>query len=121
MASGDAELLDAARLHHGDAAGHCQRLFLVMRDVDGRDLQAPLQFADLAAHVDPQPGIEVGQRLVEQQNLRADDQRAGDGDTLQLAARELVGPTLAIALQPNESERVGHALGDLARRQPCAP
>src|SRR4029453_10423978 len=93
----DVELLDLSSLHHGDAAGYGERLFLVMSDVDGRDVQALLQFANLAAHVDAQSRVQVGQRLVEQQNLRAYDERAGDGDALQLSARELVGPTLAIA------------------------
>ena len=113
---GLAQLLDASRLHHGDAVGDGQRLLLVVRDVDGGDLQALLQVADLAAHVDPQPGIEVGQRLVEQQHFRADDQGARNGDALQLAAGELVRPALAVALQPHEGERARDALGDLLGR-----
>jgi hypothetical protein len=39
----------------------------------------------------PQLGVEVGQRLVEQQDLRLQHQRAGDGDALLLAAGELGG------------------------------
>ena len=32
------QLLDASRLHHGDAVGHGQRFLLVVRHIDGRDL-----------------------------------------------------------------------------------
>ena len=37
-----------------------------------------------------QLGVECRKRLVEQENLRLFDQRAGQGDTLALAARQLV-------------------------------
>ena len=43
------------------------------------------------AHLQPQLGVEIRQRLVEQQHLRLDRQRAGDRDALLLAAGELAG------------------------------
>ena len=36
-----------------------------------------------------------------------------------LAARELVRPTLAVALQPHQRERIGDARGDLGSWRPC--
>ena len=41
--------------------------------------------------------------------------RARYRDALQLTAGELVRPALAVALQPNQGERVGDERGDLAR------
>jgi hypothetical protein len=41
-------------------------------------------------HVLAQLCVEGGQRLVEQQHRRMRDQRAGDGDTLLLAARQFM-------------------------------
>ena len=81
----------------GDAVGDRHRLFLVVRDIERGDAERLLQLADFAAHADPQTRIEIAERLVEQQHLRADHQGAGDGDALQLAARQLVRPALAVA------------------------
>ena len=60
-----------------------------MRDVDRRDLELVVQAADLEAHLLAQVGVEVGQRLVEQQHLGLDDDGAGQRHALLLAARQL--------------------------------
>jgi hypothetical protein len=60
---------ESARAHHRDPVGDRQRLLLVVRHVDGGDAELLLQLADLAAHLDAQLGVEVGERLVEQQHL----------------------------------------------------
>ena len=44
------------------------------------------------AHLEAELGVEVGERLIEEQALRADGQRPGQGDALLLAAGELIGP-----------------------------
>ncbi len=49
-----------------------------MRDIDDGDAEPLLQRADLLPHGAPQPGIEVGEWLVEQQHFGFEDQRAGD-------------------------------------------
>ncbi|MNY06885.1 hypothetical protein D3C86_1396650 [compost metagenome] len=48
----------------------------------------------LDAHLYPQLRIEVGERLVEQENLRFTHDGAADGDTLPLAAGKLLRPAL---------------------------
>ena len=53
-------------------------------------------------------GVEVRQRLVEQQQMRPLDQRAGERDALLLAAGELARP-------PVEQPVDAHQRGDLAR------
>ena len=85
------ELLDRALVHDGDAGGERHRLDLVVGDVD-RGLADPLmELLDLGAHVDAQLGVEIGQRLVEQEELRIAHQRAPHGDALALAAGQLAG------------------------------
>ena len=52
-----------------------------------------LDAADLVAQLDPDLGVERGQRLVEQQHRRLDRQRPGEGHPLLLAAGQLVRRT----------------------------
>ena len=78
----------AAAIHHRDAVGHRQRLVLVVRDEDGGDAELAQQALELDLHRLAQLAVERGEGLVEQQQLGAHDQGAGDGDALLLAARE---------------------------------
>ncbi len=111
-----ADLLELAGVHQSDAVGDRHRLLLVVRDIERGDAERLLQLADLAAHADAQARIEVGKRLVEQQDLRADHQRAGDCHALQLAAGELMRPALAIACELHEPQRLLDPLAKLRRR-----
>ena len=52
---------------------------------------ALVQLLDLGAHLDAQLGVEVGQRLVEQEELGVAHQRPAHRDALALAARQLAG------------------------------
>jgi hypothetical protein len=69
-----------------------------------------LHLGDLRAHLHPQLGVEVGQRLVHQEHLRLADDRPAHGHALALAARQLLG--LAVQ-QVAELQHVGD-LGDPA-------
>jgi len=77
-----------------------------MGDVDEGDAGAPLQAAQFGAHVLAQLEIERRQRLVEQQHLRLDRQRAGDGHPLALTARQFARRPVAIALQRHQREQL---------------
>jgi hypothetical protein len=91
-----AALLGHDRVVHDDhRVGDGQRLLLVVRDVDHGQPQRLLQVADLLAHITAQLGVEVGQRLVEQQHPRLQHDGARDRDALLLAAGELVRVTCA--------------------------
>ncbi len=81
-----ADLADAALAHDDEPVGHGQRLLLVVRDHDGGEAELALQLADLDADVLPQLGVEVGERLVEQQDVGPDRQRAGERHALLLSA-----------------------------------
>ena len=76
-------------MHDDDLVGHGHRLDLVVRDVDGGRAEPLVQLLDLGAHGDAQLGVEVRQRLVEEEHLRIAHDRAAHRDALALAAGEL--------------------------------
>jgi hypothetical protein len=82
-------LLDPAGPHHCNAGGEGHRLDLVVRDVDDRRGSALVQALQLDPHLAAQLGIEIGQRLVEQEHLGLLHQRPSDRDALTLTAGEL--------------------------------
>ena len=117
------------------AAGRRRRGRHRVRTTDGRD--AP-QLAGLVADIDhrdarlvAQPfeigqdfalarGIERGERLVEQEEARAHQQRAADRDALALAARELARPAVEQMADVEQVDDARH-LGGIAREAAHAP
>ena len=89
-----ADLRDDAVVEHHDLVGERHRLDLIVGDVDHRRLEVLVQLGDLDAHLHAQHGVEVGQRLVEEEHLRLAHQRPADGDALALAAGELRRPAV---------------------------
>ena len=71
----------------------------------------------LRAHVDAQARVEVGQRLVQQQQLRVRRHRARDGHTLLLAAGQLVGIAFFVFGDAHHPQGVLHAPIDLVPGQ----
>jgi hypothetical protein len=78
-------------VHHGDAVGDRHRLGLVVGDVHGRDAHLALQVLEEGARLEAQLGVEVAERLVEQEHLRLVHHRARHRGALLLAARDLPG------------------------------
>ena len=91
---------------HADPVGHRQRLGLVVGDEDGGDAELELDPADLLAQLHPHLGVQRRQRLVEQQHLRRDGQRAGQGHPLLLAAGELVRVPVAAVGQADQLQQL---------------
>jgi len=117
-----ADLVDAPVEHDDDAVRHDHGLGLVVRDVERGDADPLLQRADEESHLVAQLGVEVGERLVEQQQPRLDHQRAREGHALLLAAGELARVALAQARELHHREHgIDPALhlrgGDLAHLQ----
>ena len=79
-------LLQHAVAHDRDAVAERHRLDLVVRDVDRRHLELPLQPGDLGPHLDPQLRVEVREGLVHQECPRLAHDRATHRDPLALAA-----------------------------------
>ena len=108
------DLLDSPLVEHGQAVGHRERLLLIVGDVDEGDPDLPLDGLELDLHLLPELQVERAERLVEQEHLRAVDDRSRERDALALAARELRRLALAVAAEPDHAERLRRPLAPLA-------
>ena len=108
-----ADLGDAPLVDHRDAVGERQRLGLVVRDVDGGDADLALQPLELAAHLVAQLRVEIGQRLVEQQQPRLVHDGARERHALLLAAGEPRRGPLLEAVEIDDGERALDRVLDL--------
>ncbi|MPM60397.1 hypothetical protein SDC9_107248 [bioreactor metagenome] len=120
---GGTQLLDVAAVQQGDPVAHGERLALVMGDEDHRRADPALQLAKLGLHLVAQLGVQIAQRLVEQQHAGLVGQCPGQGDPLLLAAGELPGAASGIVCQPHQVEHLIDAggllgFGNLAGLQP---
>src|SRR5882762_1075849 len=66
-------------------------------------------------------GVERTERLVEQQNLRLDGERASERHALTLSTGKLTRKTRFESLELHELEQTMHAVGNLAVRWTIAP
>ena len=87
-----AHLLDAAAVHDDDAIGERHALGLIVRHEHHGDARLLLEVLELGAHVDPQLGVQIAERLVQEQQLRLEDHGPGERDALLLATRKLRSP-----------------------------
>jgi hypothetical protein len=78
-------------VHHHDLVRHGHGLDLVVRHVHGRGREPLVQGLDLGAHLHPELGVEVGERLVEEEHLRVAHDGAAHGDALALPPRAGAG------------------------------
>ena len=85
-----------AILHDDDAVAQSHGLGLVVGNVHEGGVDTAAQLDDLRAHLVTELGVQVGQRLVHQQNLGLTDDRTADGDTLTLAAGQGLGLTVEV-------------------------
>ena len=81
-----AHLQQLAVAHHADAVAEHHRLGLVVGDIERGHAGLLEDDAQIVAQPQPQLGIEVRQRLVQQQQLRPVDDAARQRDALHLAA-----------------------------------
>ena len=100
---GGAICCDDTILHDDDAIGKRQRFVLIVRHVDGRAVELAVDAADLGTRLDAQLGVEIGQRLVHQDQRRLDDNRPRDRDALLLATGKLTGQ---LVLLPSELDHL---------------
>ncbi len=115
-----ADLRDPAVLHDGDPIRERERLLLIVRDEHRGDREAPQQQRQLQLRLIPQIAVERAERLVQQQDIRVDDDGACHGDALALAAAQLRGIARLEAGQLEQVDGLGHALAPLRLRDaPC--
>src|SRR5205823_12235948 len=79
-----ADLLDPAVLHDDDPIAERHRLDLVVGHVDRGGLEALVKPLQLDAHLDAELGVQVGERFVEEEELRVAYDRAYDSVSLTL-------------------------------------
>ena len=79
-------------MEHRDPVAEVEGLLLLVGDEHGGDAHPPDRRPELAAGALAQGGIEVRERLVEQQHARLGGQGAGERHPLLLAARDLPHP-----------------------------
>jgi hypothetical protein len=102
-------LFDPALVHHDDQVGRRHRFHMVMRDIDGGEFVPRMQPPDLAAHLVAEIGVEVRQRLVEQQRGRLHDKRARECHALLLTAGELMWIAVSERRETRDVEDRAHA------------
>src|SRR6516162_9689590 len=83
-----ADLLDAALVHDHDSVRDGERLLLVMSDENRRGVELMHKRTDFLAHMDSKLGIEARGRLMEQKDRGPQYERAREGHSLLLPARE---------------------------------
>ena len=116
-----ADLVDVAGVHDRDAVAHRQRFLLVVGHVDERDPDLALDALELELHRMTQFEVERAERFVEQQRARIVHQRAGQCDTLLLAAGQLGGPALGEVGQTDDLQQFVDPLADLGLVLLAAP
>ena len=79
-----ANLTDNTALHDCDTIGDGKRFLLIVCNINGRYVDLPLDLLDRVAHLHTQLRIEIGERLIHEQNLRCDDNSTCERDTLLL-------------------------------------
>ena len=108
----------APLVHDHDAVGKLERLFLIVRHEHARQADLLVKTAQPAPQLLPHLGIERAERLVEQQHLGLDRQRARKRHALALAAGELRGIAIAQVVELHQLQQVRHLRGDRLVRRP---
>src|SRR5437773_4237425 len=117
-------LHDLARVHQDHAVGDGEGLLLIVRDVDHGGADPALEPADFHAQPLADLGVEIGERLVEEQHARLHHDSARETHALPLAAREPGGLPLRYSRGVADLHEVegGHDLAqDVRPREALAP
>ena len=111
-----ADLLQDTELDDGDAIAHRQGLGLIVGHVQGGDTQLALQGSDLGTGLDTELGVEVGQRLIHEEDLRLTDDCTAHSHALTLTARQSLRLTIEVLGQVEDLSGLLDALADLFLR-----
>src|SRR6266404_3683075 len=110
------DLFEGAIAEERDAIGEGHGLVLIVRDEEESDADFALESFQLALHLLAEVGVEGGKRLVQEQELRAIDERAGECDALLLAAAERGGTSGGEADHFHHAESLFNAARDFRFR-----
>src|SRR5581483_11229124 len=112
-----AKLLDETAVQYSDARSHRHRFGLIVRHVDEGGLHALVNLGDFGARLHAQLGVQVGEWLVQQEDLRRTYQGAPQRHTLALSAGEFFGFALEQFLQAQDVGGIDDPLVDFLRGQ----
>jgi len=110
------DLLHETVLHDNDTGSHGHGLGLVMGNVDEGGLQALMELGDLGTHLHAELGVQVGQRLVEQEDLRVTDDGAAERNALTLTTGQSLRLTVEVLLDRQDLRSFTDQLVDLLLR-----
>ena len=99
-----AVLEDAAFVHDGDGVGHGAGFFGGVGHEDGGDVLTADAFGSQGAQVVAQVGVEAGEGFVQEQQRRARDEGAREGEALLFAAGEAFGFALRFVFQTDVAQ-----------------
>ena len=105
-------LLDSSVPHHHHAVSERHCLDLVVRHIDRSGGDALAELLELDAHVRPELGVEIRQRLVEQEDLRMAHETTAEGDALLLAAGQFARLALEQVADAEDFGGAHHLLAD---------
>ena len=112
-ASGRIVLLQPAIREHQHPVAHRERVVLVVGDVNKGGAKDVVKASQLLPHRDPQVGVQVAQRFIQQEDPRFADDGAAERNPLPLATAQLAGiatEELANAEQPADLLYLGRSL-----------
>lgn len=111
--SGGADLLDVAFVEDDDAVGEFEGFVLIVGDEECGDSRLVVELAEPFAQGFAHFGVESAEGFIEQQDLRADGEGAGECDALPLAATELRGVAVAVAFEGDAAQQLDDAAVDV--------
>src|SRR5262249_41564345 len=103
--------------HDRDPVGERQRFLLIVGDVDRRDAELLLERANFTPHLDPDLGVQVRERLVEEQDVGGQHEGSGQRHPPLLASGELAGVAVGQAREIHLAKAFVQPVPDLGRRQ----
>src|SRR5690606_14510554 len=112
------ELLDPAAVHDGDRVAYGERFLLIVRDEDPGRARLLQDLPYLQANLVAERGVEVAERLVEQDHVGPGRERLGERHALLRAAGELVRVAALVTGEPDEVEDLEHPGRRLTPGQP---
>lgn len=80
---------NGAVVHDGDAVGQSHGFTSIVGDVEGGELPIVVKLSKRVLKCESQFGVEVVEGFIEQEYSGTFDERATDGETLQLSAGDL--------------------------------
>ena len=102
-------------MHHRHTIGHGQSLELIVGHIERGHAEIHLQALQLAAHTRAKLGVQVCDRLVEQEHLWLTHDGAADSDTLFLPATEFLRAPVQKMVDFQKLGRLLYPFGDFLR------